>query len=288
MHDLLNRVTALALDAAADGKTPLRGLGLYACARTLDIRHVPFEAPCLILVLAGRKVLYTPAGPVTATAGETLAVPGPAGFDLRNEPDPRQGVYRALVVPFSTGHIDRLREIHGLAARSGPAAVVHYGARADLLDSVRHYLAAPERSRLIEHRLLELLLILAETDPRLLAYALAAPEWRARVQAVLAADLAGDWDIGRVCRRLAVGESTLRRHLAAEGTGFRRLLQEARLGAALYRLQQTALPVQRIALDCGYQSVSRFTANFRERFGLTPTELRAAMTESGQHGSVAG
>lgn len=69
---------------------------------------------------------------------------------------------------------------------------------------------------------------------------------------------------------------------ATEAARFRDPLREARLGTAPHRLLQSTPPVQGIALDCGYQSVSRFTANFRARFGLTPTGLRAAMTETGQ------
>ncbi len=277
MNERIARLDALARHAAESG-----GAALYACVRTLDIRHVPFEAPCLILVLAGRKILYTPDGPVAAAAGEWLAVSGPAGLDLRNEPDARLGAYRALVLPFTHDHLDRLRQWHGFAtpAVSAPA-VLHYGIEAARLDAIHHYLAAPAYPRLLAHRLLGLLLLLAEHDPRLLAFRGTPPEWRRQVMAVLAADLTREWTLAEVCQHLAVGESTLRRHLAAEETGFRELLREARLGAALHRLQQSRHPVQRIALDCGYRSVSRFTANFRARFGLTPTGLRAAMAENG-------
>jgi len=281
MHSLLARITSLSLAATAEGKVPLHGLGLYACSRQLDIRHVPFDAPCLILVLAGRKLIYTPEGMLTAGAGEMLAVPGPAGFDLRNEPDVLQGKYRALVIPFDTTHLARLHALHGdLSAPTSPARVLRYSG-GELLEAVGRYLAAPHRPRLVDHRLLEILLLLVEQDARLLAFRLAGPHWCGRVRALLATDLARAWDMPQVCHRLAVGESTLRRHLHAEGSHFRELLREVRLGAALYRLQQTAQPVQRIALDCGYLSVSRFTANFRERFGLTPTELRVAMSENG-------
>lgn len=250
--------------------------------RTLDIRHVPFSAPCLILVLAGRKVIYTPAGPIVADAGELLAVPGPAAYDLRNETDPEQGTYRALVVPFEQNQLRRLREMHNLPAPDGqPGALLHYAADRDLLEAVQRYLSAGGRDRLRSHRLLELLLLLAESDPRLLGFSLVATEWRRKVQALLAGDLAREWELAEVCRHLAVGESTLRRHLRAEDTSFRDLLREARLGTALMRLQQSDHPVQRVAYDCGYRSVSRFTANFRQRFGLTPTELRAGLTEKG-------
>lgn len=258
------------------------GLGLYACVQKLDIRHVPFDGPCLILVLSGRKILYTPDGPVAAQAGELLAVPGPAAYDLRNELAADGSLYRALVIAFGHEHLDRLRKLHGLTAPAGKQpGVLRYRVGGDMLDAVRHYLAVPERQRQAEHRLLGLLLMLVEENPDLLAFQLAVPDWGGKVRAVLAEDLAREWDFADLCRRLAVGESTLRRHLGREGTSFRELLREARLGTALYRLQQGREPVQRIALDCGYRSVSRFTANFRERFGLTPTELRAAMAESG-------
>lgn len=48
---------------------------------------------------------------------------------------------------------------------------------------------SPVAPRLLTHRLLGLLLLLAEHDPRLLAFRGAQPEWRRQVMAVLAADL---------------------------------------------------------------------------------------------------
>ena len=54
------------------------------------------------------------------------------------------------------------------------------------------------------------------------------------------------------------------------------------------QLLQTSSPVYQIAYDCGYQSVSRFTSNFRKRFGLPPTAIRASMEETGHMLAVTG
>ena len=77
-----------------------------------------------------------------------------------------------------------------------------------------------------------------------------------------------------ILKALALGETTLRRHLAAEGTSFSEILAGARLGYALLLLQSSERSVVQIAQDVGYQSPSRFAARFRARFGVPPSELR--------------
>ncbi|KAF1041718.1 MAG: Urease operon transcriptional activator [Herbaspirillum frisingense] len=68
--------------------------------------------------------------------------------------------------------------------------------------------------------------------------------------------------------------STLRRRLAREQTGFRRLLDNVQLGQALEQLQTSSLPIAEIAASCGYESASRFSIRFRQHYGLSPSELR--------------
>ena len=51
-------------------------------------------------------------------------------------------------------------------------------------------------------------------------------------------------------------------------------MREARLLTAMALLQGSDLQVSEIAVRCGYQSHSRFTAAFRQRFGYAPTHLR--------------
>lgn len=285
MRDIVQLVDSLRSEGGANRKSPLKDLGFISCASAVHIRHVPFYDPCLILVLSGRKILFDGDAKVSAEAGTLLAVPGPSSFDLRNEPDPRTKQYSALVIPFKLELLERLTRSHNLLheVQRQSVGILKYAPDDMLYSSIQHYLTTAGNARLLSHRLMEILLILATQKPELLSYALEQPTWSRRVRAMLAADLAQAWDIGTVCQRLATTESTLRRHLKREDTSFRELLYELRLATALMQLLQTSLPVYRIAYDCGYQSVSRFTSNFRKRFGLPPKALRASVSGTEQN-----
>ena len=53
-------------------------------------------------------------------------------------------------------------------------------------------------------------------------------------------------------------------------------LREARMKEALRLLSETDLEVQTVANDLGYGSAANFSTAFRERFGLSPRQYRAA------------
>ena len=66
----------------------------------------------------------------------------------------------------------------------------------------------------------------------------------------------------------------LQRRLAQEGETVSQCLRDVRLETALVLLQSSTLQVSEIAARCGYESHSRFSAAFRERFGFPPSQLR--------------
>lgn len=267
-----------------NGKTAVKDLGFFSCANRLYIKHVPFYDPCLILVLRGRKVVFQGQTPIVCEAGSVLAVPGPSSHDLRNEPDPLTKQYRALLIPFKAEYIERMIRTYGLMHEvpRTPVGILKFAPDPELHASIAHYSSSEGGSKLLSHRLTEILPALATKNPALLAYALQKQGWCGRVRAVLASDLAHPWEFGEVCIRLATTESTLRRNLKRESSSFRELLSELRLTTALMQLLQTSHAVHRIAYDCGYQSVSRFSSNFHKRFGTTPSQVRASMSENGQ------
>jgi len=98
-----------------------------------------------------------------------------------------------------------------------------------------------------------------------------------RVRHLLREDPGRDWTLDEIARRLGVGASTLRRQLSAHGAGFRQMLEDERLGHALTQLQSTRESIVRVAEAAGYASASRFAIRFRHRYGLSPSELRAAL-----------
>jgi AraC-like DNA-binding protein len=77
---------------------------------------------------------------------------------------------------------------------------------------------------------------------------------------------------------LGLGEATLR-SLINQHLGYRNFndfLHHHRLQEAASRLTSEGLPILTIALECGYGSIGPFNRAFRQRFGMTPTEYRAA------------
>lgn len=272
------------------GRTPLKDFGLISCDNTVHIRHIPFYEPCIIMVLSGRKLIFDAPGTMTCEAGTTIAVPAPSYFSMRNEIDPHGRYYKALLIPFRDDDLERLRLAYRIEPPAGrhEVGILKFEHDATLVEAVKHYLGGNGDPHLRDHRLLEILLILAKKNPRLLSYAYSGECWSRRVRTLLSTDLARMWEIGEVCQRLGASESALRRHLKAENTGFRELLHELRLGTALTLLLQTSHPVYRIAYDCGYQSVPRFTTNFHKRFGLPPKALRTTVTETGKKLDVRG
>lgn len=77
---------------------------------------------------------------------------------------------------------------------------------------------------------------------------------------------------------LNLGEAALR-GLINQELGYRNFndfLHHYRLQEAASRLTGEDLPILSIALECGYGSIGPFNRAFRQRFGMTPTEYRAA------------
>jgi AraC-like DNA-binding protein len=84
--------------------------------------------------------------------------------------------------------------------------------------------------------------------------------------------------LAELARTLDIGEAALRRQINQE-LGYRNFndfLHHYRLQEAAQRLTSEDLPILSIALECGYGSIGPFNRAFRQRFGMTPTEYRAA------------
>lgn len=84
----------------------------------------------------------------------------------------------------------------------------------------------------------------------------------------------GEWPaMDEVAADLHLDERTLRRRLTAEGTSFRRLLDEVRHGRALELLGQGAA-VAEVARELGYSETATFTRSFTRWEGVPPSRVR--------------
>ena len=84
--------------------------------------------------------------------------------------------------------------------------------------------------------------------------------------------------LAALAETLNLGETALRTLINQE-LGYRNFndfLHHYRLQEAAARLATEDLPILSVALECGYGSIGPFNRAFRQRFGMTPTEYRAA------------
>ncbi|WP_412746706.1 AraC family transcriptional regulator [Krasilnikovia sp. MM14-A1004] len=101
----------------------------------------------------------------------------------------------------------------------------------------------------------------------------------ARVQHLLAQSLGtAPVDIAAIARQLQTHPRTLQRRLAAEGTTFAALLDDARRAAAYQLIARSDLPLSQVTVMVSLTEQSALTRAARRWFGVTPRELRR-----GQH-----
>jgi len=84
----------------------------------------------------------------------------------------------------------------------------------------------------------------------------------------------------RIAETLGLSSRTLRRRLADEGTGFRHMMDDARLELAKEHLRRTRLTISEIAERVGYSSVHSFHRAFKRGTGHTPRSYRNQPTDS--------
>ena len=75
---------------------------------------------------------------------------------------------------------------------------------------------------------------------------------------------------GEVAERLAISPQTLRRHLAAEGTGFQLLRDQMRRDHAIAALADGRTPIEQISAQLGFSEPSAFHRAFKRWTGSTP------------------
>ena len=97
-----------------------------------------------------------------------------------------------------------------------------------------------------------------------------------RARAALSEELqAGNVTAQGVAARLRVSIRTLHRSLAAEGTSYRRLLDQLRLDIAERHLMDDRMSVAEVAFLVGFSEISAFHRAFKRWTGRTPVTFRA-------------
>ncbi|WP_038907245.1 helix-turn-helix transcriptional regulator [Dickeya oryzae] len=241
------------------------------------LRTVVIRADLIGLVVSGTKQLLAPEGRSDFAPGEIFILPRGTQWDVVNDPAP-QGRYVAQILNLQPETIARFYQSFGQFAALEPLRRVarvadNVAIKTAFLRTVDALRDTGSSATLSEHRMLEVLLLLAEHA----GVVLAPPEtmnWSERVRRLVAQRPYDDWSAGRVAQALSTTISTLNRRLAQEDNTITRCVRETRLETAMVLLQSSERSVAAIALDVGYESHSKFTAAFRRRFGIVPSALR--------------
>jgi AraC-like DNA-binding protein len=240
------------------------------------VRTVTLRDDLLGWVASGSKRLTTPFGETHFDAGEVFLIPRSTQWDVVNEAAPG-GFYEARLMSFSPPLVEQFHERFGQFAAT-PALNSCASTTVDeaFVATFSHATAAlldPEISNAVrDHRALEVLLLLAERG-----LVLAPPcslGWADRVHRLVSQRPHARWTVDEVARAFHLSASTVQRRVAEEGTSVNRCVRDVRLEAAMALLQGSDLQVSEIAARCGYDSHSRFSAAFRQRFGYAPSHLR--------------
>lgn len=223
---------------------------------------VTLPNPLVGVVLAGRKEVWRGEAGETLLPGTMFVLPARVPLDIWNLPG-LQGAYQSLILEI---HPEDLPDV------PAPVAGTNLAVRLTpmLVDAVAHAASVladgPALAAVRAARVGELVALLS-ADPA--AAPLFDRTMAGRVTQLVRGDLAHGWTAGGAARRLGVSESTLRRRLAAEGTGFAALLRAERMQAAQARIAGGE-GSQAAALAVGYISRAHFARAYRAAFGRNP------------------
>lgn len=233
----------------------------------------------LVVVLKGTKGLHILDKVLTARQGQGVMIARGTQWDVVNDPG-GCAHYEALVLSFPNELTHTLSQIQTQVPRRTVKRANVLAIDDDLLEALQRTVASPQGKCLspamLRHRVVEVLLHLGERGYRFnTAHEVT---WEEQIRRLVAQRPDADWNARSLAATFHVSESTLRRRLANTDISLIGLVRDVRLETALGLLQTTDLPVGEVAQRCGWASHSRFSAAFVERWGVSPSVVKAKTT----------
>jgi len=261
---------------------PQHGARIIAAQR-YRIRTLTVRSDLLVAVLDGRKTLQTADRMLSAGQREGVLIAQGTQWDVINAPEGAHR-YEALALAFGDAIVEEFNATSAPDTGARIKAALTVSVDDELLEAMQRTLPPASGKRvsasLLHHRIMEVLILLAERGWRFEPGQ--ALSWPDKVRRLVAQRPHGDWSVATLAGAFHVSESTLRRRLESSDTTLAALVREVRLETALSLLQTTECSVGEVARRCGWDSHSRFTAMFQQRWGVAPSVVRTRMKESGQ------
>ncbi|PUE11092.1 hypothetical protein B9Z51_01850 [Limnohabitans sp. T6-5] len=256
------------------------GARIFAARRyRLSTLTVPNDL--FVAVITGSKELHTPTHRITARQGQAVLIARGTQWDVVNDPH-GQPQYEALVLAFDDALVHEFHEraqAHSTSIVTSAQVIALDDALIETLQRTLPGKHTPSMA-VMRHRSQETLLLLEEKGHRF-----APPHelsWVERIQHLIGQRMDADWNVRAIAQAFHMSESTLRRRLADSDTTLAAIVRDIRLQTALGLLQASDLSVGEVAQRCGWESHSRFTAAFQQRWGVAPSVVRARLKETAQ------
>ncbi|CAJ1248539.1 hypothetical protein JRT4AKPX_JRT4AKP_01147 [Klebsiella pneumoniae] len=224
--------------------------------RLCRLHRVRLFSPALCRVKRGSKVIVQGESRVLATPQQLIVLPADVELEVINQPE--NGLFCSDLLSLTPELLTRFKTRYlsesppgRLTSLCAPVTTELAFMWQSVLQAVREGLSVA----LQQHQTMGLLLALYEAG-------YAGPLLVERQQ-----------DLSAQVRQLIM-LSPAQRRLQQESQSFRQIVEEVRMAHALGQLQTTSRPIGEIAQNSGYQSGSRFTARFRQHYGLLPKHVR--------------
>jgi len=241
---------------------------LYCASSEQNLQNVAFIKPILIFIMNGsKKIRLTET--ILCNSNEFVFLSDHKLTTVRNIP--QQDEYTAFILEFE--HDDFV----GIpAAPKNDISYIQGKVSVELREELEQFvkISAWASASILTHRRREILILLHCLGYKNIA-ALGKQFFLSnKIHDLFIQNEFQNMTVQKICDVLFMSESTLRRKLRQENQSIKEVKANAQLGYGLHLLQTTQFSIQNIAEQCGYQTHSRFTENFKNRFGLTPRELR--------------
>ncbi len=241
---------------------------IYCSVKEQRLLNVPILKPLLIVILKGHKQIGK-SGELALSSGEFIFLSDSPETAMRNIPKGNE--YLSLLIEFDHQDFKRF-QVDTVHSEKYVVGKVNQKLQQCLYQFIEWSPSAPpEMWCLRREEIIQLLYYMGYK--KVLSLAVNA-KLSHKLHGIISENLAQELSAESLCKLLAMSESTLRRRLVFEGTSLQAIKDQAKMGHGLHLIQTTHLPISTIAEKCGYQSPSRFSDRFKQRFGLTPLALR--------------
>ena len=237
------------------------------------------DEPTILYIQKGYKILRWRGQELTIYAGEMVLLSAGQTFDVLNNPDTENGYYQACWIALEQAIVDEFADLFGIANlvqelhKIQPDIAFQSQFEQAILALGNENL--PEL--VLKLKLFELLAWLKAEDLSFSPYE--KQNLLRQVRKMIAANPAFHWTSEYIAEQLHLSETSLRRALRKAETTFRDVLTDVRMSRALTLLQITPWQIVRIANEVGYDSPSRFTVRFKQRFGFLPSDVRSTFSQ---------